>query len=394
MTQKTALITGVTGQDGAYLSEYLLKKGYIVHGLKRRSSMFNTDRIDHIYQDPHVENRNFILHYGDLTDSMNLTRIIQEVQPDEIYNLAAMSHVKVSFDTPEYVANADGLGTLRILEAVRLLGLTPKTRIYQASTSELYGLVQQVPQSEKTPFYPRSPYGVAKLYAYWITVNYREAYNLHASNGILFNHESPIRGETFVTRKVTRALSRIALGMQQCLFMGNLSSKRDWGHAKDYVRAMYLMLQQDEPDDYIIATGITTSIRDFIKMAATEVGMEIIFTGEGADEKGYLTAVDEKRFNLLVGEKYLPGIQKRLTESQDHPRCTESQLVAVDPQYFRPTEVDLLIGDPTKANTKLGWYPKYDLKGLIADMMESDIKFMQKESYLREGGYRTLNYFE
>ena len=394
MTQKTALITGVTGQDGAYLSEYLLKKGYIVHGLKRRSSMFNTDRIDHIYQDPHVENRNFILHYGDLTDSMNLTRIIQEVQPDEIYNLAAMSHVKVSFDTPEYVANADGLGTLRILEAVRLLGLTPKTRIYQASTSELYGLVQQVPQSEKTPFYPRSPYGVAKLYAYWITVNYREAYNLHASNGILFNHESPIRGETFVTRKVTRALSRIALGMQQCLFMGNLSSKRDWGHAKDYVRAMYLMLQQDEPDDYIIATGITTSIRDFIKMAATEVGMEIIFTGEGADEKGYLTAVDEKRFNLLVGEKYLPGIQKRLTESQDHPRCTESQLVAVDPQYFRPTEVDLLIGDPTKANIKLGWYPKYDLKGLIADMMESDIKLMQKENYLREGGYRTLNYFE
>ena len=393
MTQKTALITGVTGQDGAYLSEYLLKKGYIVHGLKRRSSMFNTDRIDHIYQDPHVENRNFILHYGDLTDSMNLTRIIQEVQPDEIYNLAAMSHVKVSFDTPEYVANADGLGTLRILEAVRLLGLTPKTRIYQASTSELYGLVQQVPQSEKTPFYPRSPYGVAKLYAYWITVNYREAYQMHASNGILFNHESPIRGETFVTRKVTRALSRIALGMQQCLYMGNLSSKRDWGHAKDYIRAMYLILQQDEPDDYVIATGITTSIRDFIKIAAAGIGLEITFRGDGADEKGYLTAFDEKRFIEKVGVKYLPHLRQRLTESPNH-KGTESQLVAVDPQYFRPTEVDLLIGDPTKANSKLGWYPKYDLQGLIADMMESDIKLMQKESYLRDGGYRTLNYFE
>lgn len=393
MTQKTALITGSTGQDGAYLSEYLLKKGYIVHGIKRRSSMFNTDRIDHIYQDPHVEDRNFILHYGDLTDSMNLTRIIQEVQPDEIYNLAAMSHVKVSFDTPEYTANADGLGTLRILEAVRLLGLIPKTRIYQASTSELYGLVQQVPQNEKTPFYPRSPYGVAKLYAYWITVNYREAYRMHASNGILFNHESPIRGETFVTRKVTRALSRIALGMQDCLFIGNLSSKRDWGHAKDYIRAMYLMLQQDEPDDYVIATGITTSIRDFIKIAAAGIGLEITFTGEGSDEKGYLTAVDEKRFIEKAGEKHLPEIKQRIARSKLKPG-TPSQLVAVDPQYYRPTEVDLLIGDASKANTKLGWYPKYDLKGLIDDMMESDIKLMQKESYLRDGGYRTLNYFE
>lgn len=393
MNQKTALITGVTGQDGAYLSEYLLKKGYIVHGIKRRSSMFNTDRIDHIYQDPHVKDRNFILHYGDLTDSMNLTRIIQEVQPDEIYNLAAMSHVKVSFDTPEYTANADGLGTLRILEAVRLLGLIPKTRIYQASTSELYGLVQQVPQNEKTPFYPRSPYGVAKLYAFWITVNYREAYRMHASNGILFNHESPIRGETFVTRKVTRALSRIALGMQDCLFIGNLSSKRDWGHAKDYIRAMYLMLQQDEPDDYVIATGITTSIRDFIKIAAAGIGLEITFTGEGSDEKGYLTAVDEKRFIEKAGEKHLPEIKQRIARSKLKPG-TPSQLVAVDPQYYRPTEVDLLIGDASKANTKLGWYPKYDLKGLIDDMMESDIKLMQKESYLRDGGYRTLNYFE
>lgn len=393
MTQKTALITGVTGQDGAYLSEYLLKKGYIVHGLKRRSSMFNTDRIDHIYQDPHVENRNFILHYGDLTDSMNLTRIIQEVQPDEIYNLAAMSHVKVSFDTPEYTANADGLGTLRILEAVRLLGLTPKTRIYQASTSELYGLVQEVPQSEKTPFYPRSPYGVAKLYAYWITVNYREAYGLHASNGILFNHESPIRGETFVTRKVTRAISRIALGMQDCLFVGNLSSKRDWGHAKDYIRAMYLMLRQEQPDDYVIATGITTTIRDFIRMAAEYIGLNITFRGEGVDERGYLTDIDERVFTVKVGEKYLSHLKQRLSDSPNHMN-TGSHLVAVDSQYFRPTEVDLLIGDPTKANNKLGWYPKYDLQGLIADMMQGDIKLMQKESYLREGGYRTLNYFE
>jgi len=385
MTQKTALITGVTGQDGAYLSEYLLKKGYMVHGIKRRSSLFNTDRIDHIYEDPHVENRHFKLHYGDLTDSMNLTRIIQETQPDEIYNLAAMSHVAVSFETPEYTGNADGLGTLRILEAVRLLRMVEKTRIYQASTSELYGMVQQVPQTEKTPFYPRSPYAVAKLYAYWITVNYREAYKMHASNGILFNHESPIRGETFVTRKITRALSRIALGMQDQLFLGNLSSKRDWGHAKDYIRAMYLILQQDQPDDYVIATGITTSIRDFIKMACGEVGLEISFSGEGAEEKGSITGIDEKVFIEKVGERYLGGIKSRMA-----PHA----IVAVDPKYFRPTEVDLLIGDPSKSKEKLGWEPQYDLDGLIKDMMQSDIKLMKKDAWLREGGYRTLNYFE
>jgi len=393
MLQKIALITGVTGQDGAYLSEYLLKKGYLVHGLKRRSSMLNTERIDHLYQDPHTENRNFFLHYGDLTDSMNLTRIIQEVQPDEIYNLAAMSHVQVSFETPEYTANADGIGTLRILEAVRLLGLIKKTRIYQASTSELYGLVQQVPQSEKTPFYPRSPYAVAKMYAYWITVNYREAYGIHASNGILFNHESPIRGETFVTRKVTRALSRIALGMQDKVFLGNLSSKRDWGHAKDYIKAMYLILQQEEPDDYVIATGITTTIRDFIKMAAAEIGLEISFTDEGVNEKGYITGIDEKLFTEKVGGQYLESLKTRLYPSHLLP-LSSSQIVGVDPAYFRPTEVELLIGDPTKANTKLGWIPQYDLKGLVEDMMQSDIKLMKKDAWLREGGYRTLNYFE
>ncbi|TCN62219.1 GDP-mannose 4,6-dehydratase [Acetobacteroides hydrogenigenes] len=383
---KVALITGVTGQDGAYLSEYLLKKGYIVHGIKRRSSLFNTDRIDHIYQDPHVENRNFILHYGDLTDSMNITRIIQEVQPDEIYNLAAMSHVHVSFETPEYVGNADGLGTLRILEAVRLLGLTEKTRIYQASTSELYGLVQAVPQSETTPFYPRSPYAVAKLYGYWITVNYREAYKMHASNGILFNHESPIRGETFVTRKVTRAMSRIALGMQDKMFMGNLSSQRDWGHAKDYIRAMYLILQQDEPSDYVIATGITTSIREFIKLAGNEAGLTIDFRGEGVNETGHVVAVDETKFVERVGEKYLEAMKQRI--------ANQEQVVGVDPKYFRPTEVDLLIGDPTKSKTKLGWEPKYDLKGLVEDMMQSDIKLFKKDAYLKEGGYQVMNYFE
>ncbi|MBA4408488.1 MAG: GDP-mannose 4,6-dehydratase [Odoribacter sp.] len=394
--QKIALITGITGQDGAYLAEFLIKKGYLVHGIKRRASSFNTDRIDHLYQDPHVDNRNLILHYGDLTDSMNITRIIQEVQPNEIYNLAAMSHVAVSFETPEYVANADGLGTLRILEAVRLLGLTEKTRIYQASTSELYGMVQEVPQSERTPFYPRSPYAVAKMYAYWITVNYREAYKMHASNGILFNHESPIRGETFVTRKVTRALSRIALGMQDKVFMGNLSSKRDWGHAKDYIRAMYLMLQQEQPDDYVIATGITTTIRDFIKLAAAEIGLEISFTGEGADEKGYLMSVDEKLFGEKVGEQYLEGIKNRISFERGDSglRRNDGVIVSVDPIYFRPTEVDLLIGDPTKANTILGWKPGYDLKGLVEEMMQSDIKLMQKEAWLREGGYRTLNYFE
>ena len=393
MTQKTALITGITGQDGAYLAEYLIKKGYIVHGIKRRASSFNTERIDHLYQDPHVDNRNLVLHYGDLTDSMNLTRIIQEVQPGEIYNLAAMSHVKVSFDTPEYTANADGLGMLRILEAVRLLGLVEKTRIYQASTSELFGDVQEVPQTEKTPFYPRSPYAVAKMYAYWITVNYREAYKLHASNGILFNHESPIRGETFVTRKITRAMARIALGMQENIFLGNLSSRRDWGHAKDYVKAMHLVLQQDQPDDYVIATGITTSIRDFVKLSGKEIGVEITFSGEGIKEKGHITAVDEKVFNEKVGESYFESIKKRI--SQSHNSSSESSaLIAVDPQYFRPTEVDLLIGDATKAREKLGWIPEYDLKELVADMMESDIKLMKKDRYLQEGGYQSLNYFE
>ena len=393
MKQKTALITGVTGQDGAYLSEFLLKKGYLVHGVKRRSSMFNTERIDHIYQDPHVENRNFKLHYGDMTDSMNITRIVHEVQPDEIYNLAAMSHVKVSFDTPEYTANADGIGTLRLLEAVRLLGLSKSTRIYQASTSELYGMVQQVPQTEKTPFYPRSPYAVAKMYAYWITVNYREAYGMHASNGILFNHESPIRGETFVTRKITRALSKIVLGMQDQLFLGNLSSKRDWGHAKDYIKVMYLMLQQDEPDDYVIATGVTTTIRDFIKMSGAEIGLEISFEGEGIKEKGFLSNINEQRFAEQVGDQYLPGIKSRLASSPLRS-LAPSVLIGVDPSYFRPTEVDELIGDSTKAHTKLGWQPEYDLKGLVEDMMQSDIKLMKKDAWLREGGYRTLNYFE
>ena len=388
---KVALITGITGQDGAYLTEFLIKKGYTVHGIKRRSSMFNTDRIDHLYQDPHVENRNLILHYGDLTDSLNLTRIIGEVQPDEIYNLAAMSHVKVSFDTPEYTANADGLGVLRILEAVRLLNLIPKTRIYQASTSELYGLVQEVPQRETTPFYPRSPYAVAKLYGYWITVNYREAYHMHASNGILFNHESPLRGETFVTRKVTvreprntRAVSRIVLGMQKKVYMGNLSSKRDWGHAKDYVRAMYAILQQDEPSDYVIATGITTTIRDFIRMAFEEIGVGIRFKGEGIDEVAIIESIDEGLFVKKVGDAYLENFKKRVGE----------EVVGVDPQYFRPTEVELLIGDATKARTRLGWEPEYSLAALIEDMMKNDIKLMKKESYLKEGGYKILNYFE
>ena len=381
---KVALITGITGQDGAYLTEFLIKKGYTVHGIKRRSSMFNTDRIDHLYQDPHVENRNLILHYGDLTDSLNLTRIIGEVQPDEIYNLAAMSHVKVSFDTPEYTANADGLGVLRILEAVRLLNLIPKTRIYQASTSELYGLVQEVPQRETTPFYPRSPYAVAKLYGYWITVNYREAYHMHASNGILFNHESPLRGETFVTRKVTRAVSRIVLGMQKKVYMGNLSSKRDWGHAKDYVRAMYAILQQDEPSDYVIATGITTTIRDFIRMAFEEIGVGIRFKGEGIDEVAIIESIDEGLFVKKVGDAYLENFKKRVGE----------EVVGVDLQYFRPTEVELLIGDATKARTRLGWEPEYSLAALIEDMMKNDIKLMKKESYLKEGGYKILNYFE
>lgn len=381
---KVALITGITGQDGAYLAEFLIKKGYTVHGIKRRSSMFNTDRIDHLYQDPHVENRNLILHYGDLTDSLNLTRIIGEVQPDEIYNLAAMSHVKVSFDTPEYTANADALGVLRILEAVRLLNLIPKTRIYQASTSELYGLVQEVPQKETTPFYPRSPYAVAKLYGYWITVNYREAYHMHASNGILFNHESPLRGETFVTRKVTRAVARIALGLQQKVYMGNLSSKRDWGHAKDYVRAMYAILQQDEPSDYVIATGITTSIRDFIRMAFGEIGVGVRFSGEGVAEVAVIDSIDGPLFTEKVGSAYLEVFRKRIGE----------EVVGVDPLYFRPTEVDLLIGDASKARARLGWEPEYSLRDLVQDMVENDIKLMKKESYLKEGGYKILNYFE
>lgn len=381
---KTALITGVTGQDGAYLSEFLIKKGYIVHGIKRRSSLFNTDRIDHLYQDPHEDHRELILHYGDMTDSMNLTRIIGEVQPDEIYNLAAMSHVKVSFDIPEYTANADGIGTLRLLEAVRLLGLTNKTRIYQASTSELYGLVQEIPQKETTPFYPRSPYAVAKLYAYWITVNYREAYGMHASNGILFNHESPLRGETFVTRKVTRAVSRIVLGLQDKVFMGNLSSKRDWGHAKDYIKAMYLILQQDTPDDYVISTGITTTIRDFIKMSFMEVGVTVDFKGENEQEEGFITAVDDIKFTNKVGIEYLTDFKTRIGDS----------VVGVDPAYFRPTEVDILIGDNTKAKQKLGWEPSYDLKGLCEDMMSHDVTLMKKEEFLRKGGYKILNYFE
>ncbi len=384
---KKALITGVTGQDGAYLSEFLLKKGYTVHGIKRRTSLFNTDRIDHLYKDLHEGDKRFVLHYGDLTDSMNLTRIIQEVQPDEIYNLGAMSHVKVSFDTPEYTADADGIGTLRILEAVRLLGLADKCRIYQAATSELYGLVQEVPQTERTPFYPRSPYAVAKLYAYWIVVNYREAYNMHCSNGILFNHESPIRGETFVTRKVTRAASRIALGLQDRIYMGNLSSQRDWGHAKDYVEAMWLILQQDTPDDYVVSTGVTTTIRRFIQMAFAYEGVEVRFEGEGAEERGYIASVDEGLFKERVGEKYLPAILARIGTADD-------TVVLVDPQYFRPTEVELLIGDSSKGREKLGWTPRYDLQGLVEDMMTSDIKLFKRDSYLKEGGFSVFEYFE
>jgi GDPmannose 4,6-dehydratase len=364
---KTALITGVTGQDGAYLSEFLLKKGYIVHGIKRRASLFNTDRIDHLYQDPHISSRNFILHYGDLTDSTNLIRIIQEAQPDEIYNLGAMSHVKVSFDTPEYTANADGIGTLRILEAVRLLGLTKKTKMYQASTSELYGLVQEIPQSEKTPFYPRSPYGVAKLYAYWMTVNYREAYNMFACNGILFNHESPLRGETFVTRKITRGVAQLALGMINKLYVGNLNASRDWGHAKDYVEAMWMMLQQDEPEDFVIATGITTTVRDFIRLTFKELGAELEFKGKGKDEKGFIITCDEK-FSFKPGQ----------------------EVVAVDSNYFRPTEVDLLIGDATKAKEKLGWQPKYTLQEMVREMVDYDLELFKKQKLLLKAGFNVL----
>ena len=369
---KVAFITGVTGQDGAYLSEFLLKKGYQVHGMKRRSSLFNTDRIDHLYQDPHVDKRNFFLHYGDMTDSTNLTRLIKEIQPDEIYNLAAMSHVAVSFETPEYTANADGLGTLRILDAVRLLGLEKKTRIYQASTSELYGKVQEVPQSETTPFYPRSPYAVAKIYAYWITVNYREAYGMYACNGILFNHESPLRGETFVTRKITRATSRIALGLQNKFYLGNLDAKRDWGHAKDYVRMMWMILQAEKPEDWVIATGKTTTVRDFVRLAFKEVGIELEFKGEGVNETATVIRCNNPLFQIELGKEVL----------------------SIDPGYFRPTEVDLLIGDPSKAKNKLGWVPEHNLASLVKDMMQSDVLLMQKNLYLKKGGYQINNVIE
>lgn len=358
---KVALVTGITGQDGAYLAELLLSKGYMVHGIKRRSSLFNTQRIDHIYEDPHVNNQHFRLHYGDLSDSTNLIRIIQETQPDEIYNLGAMSHVKVSFDIPEYTANADGIGTLRILDAVRLLGLTKKTKIYQASTSELYGLVQEVPQKETTPFYPRSPYAVAKMYAYWITVNYREAYGMFACNGILFNHESPRRGETFVTRKITRAVAQMALGLQDVLYMGNIDSQRDWGHAKDYVEAMWLMLQQDSPEDFVISTGVTTSVREFIRMSFREVGVELDFNGEGVDETATVISNSNPEYTFKIGQV----------------------VVRIDSAYFRPTEVELLIGDNTKAKTKLGWKPKYTLDMLVSEMMQADLEIFKKEKYLK-----------
>ena len=369
---KKALITGITGQDGAYLAELLLSKGYEVHGIKRRSSLLNTSRIDHLYQDPHESNLKFILHYGDLTDSTNIIRIIQEVQPDEIYNLGAMSHVKVSFDSPEYTADVDGMGTLRILEAVRLLGLTKKTRIYQASTSELYGLVQEVPQKESTPFYPRSPYAVAKMYAYWITVNYREAYDMYACNGILFNHESPLRGETFVTRKITRAVARIVLGLQETVFLGNLEAKRDWGHAKDYVEAMWLMLQQDKAEDFVIATGVTTSIKQMAQMAFEVCGLSLEFQGAGIDERGVVTSSINSDYDFLLGKTVLK----------------------VDPEYFRPTEVDLLIGDPTKAKEKLGWEAKTSLAELVKDMVLSDLEIMKKENLLKASGFKVSSVYE
>ena len=372
MKSKVALITGITGQDGAYLAEFLLKKDYIVHGLKRRTSLFNTDRIDHIYEDPHNPNPKFYLHFGDMTDSTNLIRLVQEIKPDEIYNLAAMSHVRVSFDIPEYVADTDGMGTLRLLEAIRIAGLEGKTRIYQASTSELYGKVQEVPQTEKTPFYPRSPYGVAKMYAYWITVNYREAYNMFACNGILFNHESPIRGETFVTRKITRAVSRIALGLQDKFYLGNLDAKRDWGHAKDYVRMMWMILQHDMPEDWVIATGRSTSIRDMVKMAFAHIGVTLAFKGEGMNEIAVVKSSSNENYNVEIGKEVL----------------------AIDPKYFRPTEVDLLIGDATKAKEKLGWVPEISLEQLVEEMMQSDLKLFKRDKYLKEGGHQTLNHFE
>lgn len=369
---KKALITGVTGQDGSYLAEFLLGKGYQVHGIKRRASLFNTQRIDHIYEDPHVDRQHFVLHYGDLTDSSNLTRILQQVQPDEVYNLGAQSHVAVSFEAPEYTADVDAIGTLRLLEAIRFLGLEKKTRFYQASTSELYGLVQEIPQKETTPFYPRSPYAVAKLYAYWITVNYREAYGMFACNGILFNHESPVRGETFVTRKITRATSKIALGLQDKLFLGNLDAKRDWGHAKDYVRMMWMILQAPEAEDWVIATGVTTTVRDFVRMAFEYAGITLEFRGEGVNEKGYIVSCSNPNYQVAIG----------------------SEVIAVDPRYFRPTEVDLLLGDPTKAEQKLGWKREYQLQELVNDMMKSDLKLMTKDVYLQEGGYKTMSYFE
>jgi GDPmannose 4,6-dehydratase len=376
MSKKVALITGVTGQDGSYLAEFLLKKGYEVHGIKRRSSLFNTDRIDHLYQDPHVDNRNFILHYGDLTDSTSLVRIVQKVQPDEIYNLAAQSHVGVSFEEPEYTANADGLGALRLLEAIRILGLEKKTKFYQASTSELYGLVQEIPQKETTPFYPRSPYAVAKMYAYWITVNYREAYGMYACNGVLFNHESPVRGETFVTRKITRAISRIALGLQDCLYLGNMSALRDWGHAKDYVEMQWLMLQQDVADDFVIATGVQYSVRQFVEFAARELGITLAFEGEGEDEVGKVVAVTHVNGQVLS-------------------KCKAGDvIVRVDPRYYRPTEVETLLGDPTKAREKLGWTPKISLAELVAEMVTSDYASAKRDSLVKLAGFQAYDYHE
>ena len=416
---KVALITGITGQDGSYLAELLLEKGYMVHGIKRRSSLFNTDRIDHLYQDPHDPDQRLKLHYGDLTDSMNLTRIIQECQPDEIYNLGAMSHVAVSFDTPEYVGNVDGLGTLRILEAVRILGLEKKTRIYQASTSELYGGMPENKNErgfydESSPFYPRSPYGVAKIYGFWITKNYREAYDMFACNGILFNHESPRRGETFVTRKITRAVAKIALGLQKKVYLGNLEAKRDWGHAKDYVRMMWMILQADKPEDWVIATGVTTTVREFVRLAFSEVGIEVEFKGKGVEEVAIIAAIDQEKYNKATGIAYQPSNNdQRKSSAVFRPSSNESrpasnvqressneqpyigkEVLAVDPKYFRPTEVDLLIGNPTKAKTKLGWECKYNLQDLVKDMMQSDLKLMKKDQYLKESGYTTLNYFE
>lgn len=384
---KVALITGITGQDGSYLAELLLEKGYMVHGIKRRASSFNTQRVDHIYIDQHADHVNFKLHYGDLTDSTNLIRIIQETQPDEIYNLGAMSHVKVSFDSPEYVANVDGIGTLRILEAVRILNLEKTTRIYQASTSELYGGMEENKNEkgfydENSPFYPRSPYGAAKIYGFWITKNYREAYNMFACNGILFNHESPRRGETFVTRKITRAAAKIALGLQNTLFMGNLDALRDWGHARDYVEAMYLILQQEIPEDYVIATGVTTKVRDFIDMAFSEVGMKLRWEGEGVDEVGVLESVDEKKYKLATGLEFGADSTFNL-----QPSTLDTPIVRIDPRYFRPTEVDLLLGDPTKAKTKLGWKPKYDLPMLVAEMMQSDVNTFKKDLDLQKAGH-------